>query len=210
MSYWQPEEIDTKELAVKFEVPQHKIASMIASARRSPRAFDELTASGAHPGQIPPWINRPPGTAVPSGDESGAPTVETAIPPDTPPGSPPSTGESPALEDKVEADPKGGAASPIPSGLPPNTAGYPPNIAGDRLGAVYDGVRERDERLAAMGIIRSEGGRYLQAAVRARPKKYLDNGTDFFICLFISDKWILKWYQCQKGAIAFTAMSSLR
>ncbi len=35
---------------------------------------------------------------------------------------------------------------------------------GALLGGIYDGARERDARLQAMGIIRDQGGRYLKAS----------------------------------------------
>ncbi len=42
--------------------------------------------------------------------------------------------------------------------------GETPRGGGNRLGAVYDGVRLQSERLALRGIIRDQGGRYFKAS----------------------------------------------
>ena len=144
MSIWLQEEIDAPAIAVKFNVSQQKVASMMASARRSPRAYGEFIASGAHDGQIPPWIMRP-------GGEIDAPSGAAAVPTVVPPVSPIPTEEPPAPE-------RGGKMVvedlPPPSPLivqpPPTveTAQSPPVPRGNRLGTLYDNLRTDNYCLA--------------------------------------------------------------
>ena len=164
MSIWLQEEIDVLAIAVKFNVSQQKVASMMASARRSPRAYGELIASGAHDGQIPPWIMRPgdPGDDTttpptpPSTPEPPTSTLETTIPPgrtqETPP---PRVVDPEALPGTRRTGGEGGIAVDLDD---------PSRGDGGRLGALYDGVRLQSERLDNLGIIRDQGGRYLKAS----------------------------------------------
>lgn len=59
MPYWNVEQIDTKALAKEHNTSQQKIAAMMYSTRNTPRAYNQLIAAGAQPGQIAPWIKRP-------------------------------------------------------------------------------------------------------------------------------------------------------
>ena len=55
------DDIDANARAEKFETSQQKVAGMVYSAKSRPRAYTELIANGASPGQIPPWFMRPGG-----------------------------------------------------------------------------------------------------------------------------------------------------
>ena len=61
---------------------QQKVAGMVYAAKNTPRAFNELVASGADPGQIPPWFMRP-GEDPPSKTPPKTPITTTKSP--TPP-----------------------------------------------------------------------------------------------------------------------------
>ena len=106
---------------------------MVASSRRSPRAYVELIAAGAHDGQTPPWIMRPRA----KGASTPAEVVEhVVIPTQTPPGST----DSPPLEheDKVPSEHPPRTQTPnTPTPMnTPNT--YEPHgTAGEHLGSIY-------------------------------------------------------------------------
>lgn len=169
MTHWVQDEIDGAAIAAKFDVSTQKIASLVASARRSPRAYNILMAAGAHEGQIPPWITRPGGKSGSPSGKGGAPADALIEPPVTPPGTVPHTEETPPLG-REGLVPPGGPSSAPPFTTPPGfiepTTQPPYGGSAGRLGAVYDNLRSRDQRLSELGIIRTEDGRYHQAATR--------------------------------------------
>ena len=133
---------------------------MIYFAKSTPRAFLALVEAGAAPGQVPPWITRP----APAPKQSALLPVTSierhkTSPEDPVP--PVETGETLSLEAKDQ--------------VPPGTLGAPGVGAYEalpgagcraRFGGIYDGAREKDARLQAMGIIRTDDGRHLQAATQ--------------------------------------------
>lgn len=164
MTHWDVKDIDANAIAEKFETSQQKVAGMVYASKNTPRAFNELVAYGANLGQIPPWIMRP--------GQEGAPTS----PPETPitvpltPTSPPITEVDLGRTQETPPPGTGGQEVPLDPRRAPEVGGtalnsvVPPRGGGNRLGRIYDGVRYDGERLAALGIVRTEDGRYLRAA----------------------------------------------
>ncbi len=140
MSHWDADDVDANAIAEKFDTAQQKVAAIVYSAKHRPRAYTELSANGASPGQIPPWFMRPSG--------EGAVT--------TPPETPPPGGMG-------QVGPPGPRRAPAMGGIALDLDA-PTRHGGNNLGAVYDGVRLQSERLSNLGIIRDQGGRYLKAS----------------------------------------------
>ena len=135
MSNPQREDVDTKENLAEFSVSQQRIAAMIRSAATSPRAYGELTAAGAKPGQIPLRIMRPDApsdahpveppvppveTATPVG-KTGEPVLTTTVPPVNPPDTPLDPGETPPQGEGSQKTPLGATVAPVTATLPVNT-----------------------------------------------------------------------------------------
>ncbi len=164
MTHWNVDDIDSNAIADEFSTSQQKVAGRVYAARHTPRAFNDLVASGADPGQIPPWFMRP--------DGEDAVTTSPETPPSTlltPPATPETevnlvkTQELPTHgEEGYRALEEGGRALEVPPTSP--DLDDPTRGGGNRLGAVYDGVRLQSERLSKLGIIRDQGGRYLKAS----------------------------------------------
>jgi len=59
MTHWETDDFDANAIAAKFNTSRQKVAGMVYAAKNTERAFNELIAHGASPGQMPPWIMRP-------------------------------------------------------------------------------------------------------------------------------------------------------
>jgi len=166
MTHWNVEDVDVNAIADKLGTSQQKVAAMINSARRSPRAYNQLILGGANAGQIPPWITRPDdGVASPTAGVASQPVTGEKIP-STPAGervTAPVTGETPPPGAGGPEPPAGAPLAPLSGGEARDTGDQRTLGAGHRLGSVYDGVRLQSERLSKLGIIRDQGGRYLKA-----------------------------------------------
>ncbi len=133
---------------------------MIFSAKKSPRAYLTLIDQGAAPNQIPPWMTRPAPPAARPVVLPGAPIEPQETPPVQP--IPPGETVEPLFLEAKDQVPPGALRAPSVGAF----EAYQGAGAGARLGGIYDGARERDARLQAMGIVRTDDGRYLQAATQ--------------------------------------------
>ena len=59
MTYWNDKDIDVNTIAEEHDTSHQKVAGMVHAAKNTYRAYHDLIAAGAAPGQIAPWIMRP-------------------------------------------------------------------------------------------------------------------------------------------------------